>query len=232
MKRAIMIGLLLILVATAGITLLVPVTAAQQFKTVRPDGRGGNWEFMLPIIYTDSAAFTTQGGASLDINDDWSMGLGFGHNINDNVNISGLISWTYRSYEATVVRDSGATAKYSNSMETTTLSLNGTYYILPENITPFVSGGIGWTFVDSNIQDGPVSGTCWWDPWWGYVCSSYVPTKTEDDISYHAGIGVRFDVGSEVALQASYNKMWIDFERAGGGMPDFDLFKMEFIFRM
>jgi opacity protein-like surface antigen len=232
MKRAIMISLLPVLVAMAGITLHVPVTEAQQYNTVRPDGRGGNWEFMLPIIYTDSASFTGQGGASLDINDDWGMGLAFGYNINDHFNINGIMSWSSRSYEATAVLDSGATARYSNSMETTSLSLNGTYHFLSGDITPFVSGGIGWMFVDTNIQDGPASGTCWWDPWWGYVCNTYVPTRTEDDISYHAGIGVRFDVSSEVSLQASYNKMWVDFEKASGGMPEFDLFKIECIFRM
>ena len=231
MNRAIIIGLTLLFVATASVAMYVPAAEAQQYTVTDPSGRGGKWEFILPVIYSTSTTIDGQGGSSLKVNDDWGFGFGFGYNFNEHFNLNGTLSWAYRSYEATVVENNGATSRYSNYMDTSTLALNGTYYLLKGNITPFITGGIGWTFVDSNIQNGPSSGTCWYDPWWGYVCSDYVPTKTEDDFSYNVGLGVRFDISREFTLQASYNRTWIDIQNATGGTPEFDAFKMEFIFR-
>ncbi len=231
MKRASIICLTLVLAVMAGVVMYVSIADAEEYTTIRPGGRGGTWEFFLPLMYTDSATIKGQGGSSVDINSDWSMGFGFGYNINDNIQVNGLFSWAYRSYDATVVQSNGAPKRYSNYMDTATIGLNGVYYFMNGNFSPFVSAGLGYTFVDTNIQNGPSSGACWYDPWWGYVCSSYVPTKTENDWSYNAGIGVRYDFNRQFALQGSYNKMWIDINNATT-TPDFDIFKIDFVFKM
>jgi len=230
MKRRMIMLLLLLLVGMAGAMLFAPVAEAQGFTTVRPGGRGGGWEFYLPLAFADSATVNGQGGSSVDISADWGFGFGFGYNINDHFQVNGMMNWNSRSYVATYTTSTG-TGKYNNFMETSTLSLNGVYYFLDGDITPFVSGGVGITYVDTNIQNGPATGYCWNDPWLGYVCSSYVPTKTESDISYNAGVGVRFDVNRQFSLQGSYNKTWIDIGKASG-TPDFDTWRMDFIFRM
>jgi outer membrane protein W len=204
---------------------------AQAFTTVRPGGRGGTWDFYLPITYAESAIIEGQGGSSVDVNADWGFGFGFGYNFNDHFHLNGLMTWNSRSYDAIVVTDSGATQRYSNYLDSSTISLNGIFYLLSGDFTPFVSAGAGITYVDTNIQDGPATGTCWYDPWWGYVCSSYVPTKTENDMSYNAGVGVRLDVNRQFGLQASYNKTWIDISKASG-TPDFDTWRLDFVFRM
>jgi opacity protein-like surface antigen len=232
MKRAIIISLALVIAAFAGATLYVPVAEAQTYTAVRPDGRGGQWEFILPITFTDSATVKGQGGSSVDINSDWGGGFGFGYNINDRFQINGIYSWGYRSYDATIVGTDGSKQKYNSFMNTATLALNGIFYILDGNVAPFVSGGIGITHIDTNIPSGSSSTNCWYDPWWGYMCSSYVPTKTQDDVSYTAGLGLRWDINRMFSLQGAYNKMWIDIQHSAGGMPDFDIFRLDFIFRM
>ena len=231
MKRTAIIGLMLVVAAIAVSALYVPAAEAQGFTAVRPGGRGGTSEFILPLIYTESATINGQGGSSIDLNSDWGFGFGFGYNFTDNFQLNGLFTWSSRSYDATIVQSDGATKRYSNYMDSTTLSLNGVYYVLNGNITPFVSGGVGITYVDTNIQNGVGSTACWYDPWWGYVCSGYVPTKTENDISYNAGIGVRFDVNRDFGIQAGYYKSWIDFGGASG-TPEFDIWRLDFIFRM
>ena len=221
----------LVFAARAWVSLYVPVAEAQQYTTSRSGGRGGNWEFFLPLIYTDSATINGQGGSSVDINAGWGLGFGFGYNFNDNFQLNGLFNWSSRSYDAKVVNTDGSTKRYSNWLDSSTMSLNGVFYFLKGNITPFVSGGVGITYVDTNIQNGAGSTSCWYDPWYGYVCSSYVPTKTETDISYNAGVGVRFDIDRKFSLQGSYNKTWIDISKASG-IPDFDTWRLDFIFRM
>jgi opacity protein-like surface antigen len=222
-----------VVVVLAALWAIMPGPAdAQSYTAVRPGGRAGTWDFTLPLVYADSARISGQGGASVDIDAAYGFGFGFGYNFTDNFQLNGLFSWNSRSYNATRIDAvTGSTQRYSNYMDTSTLSLNAVYYILKGDITPFVSGGVGITYVDTNIQTGLGSTNCWYDPWWGYVCSSYVPTKTENDISYSAGIGVRFDVNRQFSLQGSYNKTWIDISKATGS-PEFDTWKLDFIFRM
>lgn len=186
---------------------------------------------MLPLNYAEEATIDGERGSSADINDDFSLGFGVGYNFNNHFQLSGLINWSSRSYDATAVVSDGTTQRYSNYMETWTLSLNGTYYFLDKNFTPFVSGMLGYNWVDTNIQNGPAQGYCWWDPFWGYICSSYVPTKTESDWTCGAGLGVRYDFSDKFSMQFSYNKNWVDFENASG-TSDFDIWRLDFFFRM
>jgi opacity protein-like surface antigen len=220
-----------LIIVIACVAVLAASADAQSYTTSRPGGREGHWEFYLPLTYADSATIEGEGGSSVKINGDWGFGFGFGYNLTDRFQLNGLFNWNSRTYDATLV-DSTGPQRYSNWLETSTLSLNGIFYLLDGDITPFVSGGIGYTYVDTNIQNGVASGGCWADWYWGWVCGTYVPTKTENDISYNAGIGIRFDLDRKFSLQGSYNKAWIDIGKAAGGMPEFDSWRLDFIFRM
>jgi opacity protein-like surface antigen len=221
-----------IVLVLATVSLGMPAIAGSEGKSGgRRGDRAGTWDFYLPLTYAERETIDGQQGSHVDINDDLGFGFGFGYNFNDHFQLGGLFNWSSRSYDATAVRGDGSRSQYSNDLETSTISMNGIYYLLKGPITPFVSGMIGYTFVDTNIQDGPATGSCWYDPWWGYVCTEYVPTKTEDDFSYGAGIGVRFDINRQFSMQCSYNKTWIDIQNASG-TPDFDTWRLDFIFRL
>jgi outer membrane protein assembly factor BamA len=212
---------------------IVPCPAdAQGLTTVRPGGRGGTWDFYLPFMYADTTTINGQNGSSVKINGDYGMGFGFGYNLSENFQLGGIFNWNSRSYEAKRVEaNTGTIQQYNGYADTTSLTLNGIFYFLQGNITPFVSGNVGITYVDTNIPTGTGSTSCWYDPWWGYVCSTYVPTKTENDVTYGFGVGVRADLNRQFALQFSYNKNWIDISKANG-TPDFDTWRLDLLFRM
>ncbi len=191
--------------------------------------RASSWEFILPITYSTSTTVTGQGGSSADLNSDLGFGIGFGYNLNNHLQLNGLLTWSTRSYNATLVNTDGTTRKASGTLESSTLGINAVYFFIPQGITPFVSGGIGSTFVDSNIPSGPGSTTCWYDPYYGYICDTYTPTRTETAFSYTAGIGVRIPVSRAFSVQGSYNKLWIDMSNS---KPEIDGWKLDFIFRM
>lgn len=228
MKKARIEGLAVVLAVTAVFVMHASVAIA---KENLGSNRSGDMEFSLPIIYTNSTTIDGSGGSYADLNSDWSPGFGVGYNINQHFLINGLFTWSSRGYDAKIVRGDGSTSKYNGTMESSTISLNGTYFILDRDVTPFVSGGIGWTFMDTNIPSGSGQSYCYWDPWWGYVCDTYVPTKTEDQVSYNAGLGLRWDITTNFSLQGSYSKMWIDISGAKGGMPDFNVYKVDLVFR-
>ena len=72
---------------------------------------------------------------------------------------------------------------------------------------------------DSNIASGPPVGSCWWHPWWGYICNSWIPTYDRTSFSFGGGIGVRADVSRSFFLELSYNGLWVDF---ADSTPGFD----------
>jgi hypothetical protein len=223
--------IVVIVCAMAAVCISMPTLAGAEGSAIRNADRTGSWDFFLPIIYTDETKVDGQGGSSVDINDDFGIGFGAGYNFNNHFQLGGLFNYNSRSYDATVVRNDGSTFQYGNTMETSTFALNGTYYILDKNFTPFISGSVGYTWVDTNIQNGPPTGYCWWDPWYGYICNSYVPTKTQSSWTYGGGLGVRYDFNQRFSMQGSYNKSWVDIDNTSGS-TDIDIWRLDFIFRM
>ena len=213
-----------------GLGFSMPMAAGAESGAIRSADRQGTWDFYIPITYAEETTIDGPGGSRADINDDIGVGFGAGYNFNDHFQLGGWFNWNTRSYDATVVRNDGSTFQYGNDMETTTIALNGTYYFLDKNFTPFVSAMVGYTWVDTNIQNGPTTGYCWYDPFWGYTCSYYVPTKTQSDWTYGGGLGVRYDFNRSFSVQGSYNKSWIDLDTAG--TTDFDTWRMDFIIRL
>jgi len=117
----------------------------------------------------------------------------------------------------------------SGVMDTFNMAFNLDYYLTTGKVAPFITGGLGWGNVDSNIASGPPNTFCWWDPWWGYICGSDVPTYNEDSWFYSVGAGLRIDVGRNTFLRGSYLERWVDIDSADGS-PSFATFLFEFGF--
>jgi len=191
--------------------------------------RAGSLEFILPIILTPSTHFNGQGGSSADLNSNLGFGLGMNYNVNNHFQVGGLFSWSYRNYTANIVDTNGVTTKATGTLSASTIGLNATYFLMPSGTSPYVTGGFGSTFVDTNIPNGLPATGCWYDPWYGYICNTYVPTKTQTALSYQAGAGMRFELNRTFSVQGSYNRMWIDLTSS---TPSMDLWRLDFVFRM
>jgi opacity protein-like surface antigen len=191
--------------------------------------RAGKWDFSLPVQYTDSTTLSGDMGSSADIDSAIGWGFGFGYNFNDHWALGMNFIWNEADYSATTTPDAGnisAPLRFSGTLQTMTTSVNATYNFLARALTPFVTAGIGRTWVDTNIPDGPPGTVCWWDPWWGYYCGSTVPTKSEDYWSYNVGAGIRWDAKGPYFLRGMLSRQWVD---VGGGIgkPDFTQARIE-----
>jgi len=89
-------------------------------------------------------------------------------------------------------------AQASGFLDTATLRFVGTWNLLSTPITPFLSGGLGWTHIYTDIPAGPPQNSCWYYPWYGPICTTYVPTQNTTKFSYNGGAGLRADVGNWV----------------------------------
>ena len=191
--------------------------------------RAGRWDFTLQPQYVDSSSVTGDNGSRANISGDWGFGFGFAYNFTNHLALGGELTWNQADYNATIVPaagNPGSSFNLSGTLETSTLRVNGTWNVLATNFTPFVTGGIGATYVDTNIPDGPTQ--CWVDPWWGTYCGT--PTRSNTYFSYNAGAGLRWDVNRTFFLRGVYTRQWIDVGGATGS-PAFDQFRIDFGFK-
>jgi opacity protein-like surface antigen len=215
----------------AAVCALLAVYAATSAAQGSP--REGRWEFTLQPQYTDAKDLTSANGSTAHIDGAFGFGMGVAYNFNDHFSLGGDVAWSHADYQATIAPaagNSGSAFSLSGTLETSTLRLSGTWNILASALTPFVTGGIGATYIDTNVPNGAPSTVCWWDPWWGYYCGTTVPTKSETDLSYMAGAGVRWDAQRTFFLRGFVARQWLD---VGGGLgtPSFTQYRIDIGFK-
>lgn len=205
--------ILLALGTAWGVILGVPPATAQSEREMR-------WQFSLPVTFTSGASYDST-GTSVDVNDDLGWGFGFGYHLNSRFMVGTEFTWLAANYKASIATDfdddqiADDSIDVSGTLDAANLQFVGQYNVLEGRVTPFVRGNFGWTWVDSNIPSGPATGTCWWDPWWGYVCDTWQPTFEDTSFAYGAAVGVRGELTERLFVEGSYNVLWIDFNRAG-----------------
>lgn len=207
-----------LLTAAAVAAAAFPATAdADDFRS-----RAGRWEFNIQMRYLGGESFDTQGGSVVDTNSDVGWGFGFAYNFNDHLALGMDFGWNSPTYDANIVSAStpGVSRQVSAEMSTSSIHFNLLYNILKGPVTPYVSAGIGSTYIDTNIPSGLATTSCWWDPWYGYVCYGYQPTYAASRFSYNAMAGIRWDLSREVFLRAGVGMQWIDLAHGGDqGFP-------------
>jgi opacity protein-like surface antigen len=219
------------------ITLFGLITAHAAGAAAQSVGsRAGKWEFTLQPQYTHSTTFDTGNGSGGKIDSSLGFGFGVGYNLNANLTLGGDFAWSTGNYSGTAAPapgNPGAPYTFTGTLESNTIRFNATWNFLPGDVTPFVIAGIGSTYIDTNVPVNPAlppQTVCWWDPWWGYYCGAYVPTRTAYYVSYSGGVGVRFEVDRSIFLRALVNRMWID---AGSslGTPWIDQYRFDVGFK-
>jgi opacity protein-like surface antigen len=191
--------------------------------------RAGRWEFTLQPQFVDGQSLAGGNGSRATIESDWGFGFGLAYNFSNHLALGGELTWNDAGYRATIAPgpgNPGSSFNLAGTLETSTLRMNATWNFLATSFTPFVTGGIGATWVDTNIPNGPTQ--CWVDPWYGTYCDT--PTRSNTYFSYNAGAGLRWDINHGFFMSAAYIRQWID---VGGaiGTPGMDQFRLVFGFK-
>jgi len=181
--------------------------------------REGRWQFTVPINFVSSHSVSGEGGSSLDVNSDVGWGFTFGYNLNERFMVGFETTWLSANYDANVVIDengdgtSDGTTKIGGRLDAFNLQGVGQFNLLEETLfTPFLRANLGLTYTDSNIASAPPQGSCWWHPWWGYICGTWQPTYDRTSFSFGGGVGVRADVSRSFFLELSVNGLWVNLE--------------------
>jgi hypothetical protein len=175
--------------------------------------RGGKSEFYIAPVFTNSKSYSFEGGSTARSDTGYGLTLGYAFNFDQHTALGVDFAWSSIDYRATVQPGIGnnlAPVDIRGTMDTWTVRFLGNYYLTKGTIAPFVTGGLGWSYIDTNIPTGLPQNVCWSYPWYGTYCSSYVPTATSTKFSYNAGAGVRFELGKGF-IRALVNEQWADF---------------------
>ncbi|RLA05611.1 MAG: porin family protein [Gammaproteobacteria bacterium] len=188
--------------------------------SARESNRDGEWEGGFMLLGSGSATFDGQGGSSVDVDTDVGWGFTFGYNLNSHIALGFEFTSTSPDYKATAWQepDDGSgipeMIEVSHEMDLYQTQFNGIYNISDGRFTPYLQVGFGWSFIDSNVADGPPQGYCWWDPWWGYICDGYQSTYDTTNFSYNAAAGIRFEINNSTYFKLSYQEVWVDLDNA------------------
>ena len=206
--------------ATLALALVAGATTAQA------EDRDDRWEFAFGVMYQLGIDLDSHNGSTISTEDDWGLSFLGGYNFNEHFATTFGMQWTGIGYDANLIDDNGAPVGVRGSYDTWAVTGNLVYNFLEGPITPYVSAGLGWTWLDTNIPNGAPSVGCWWDPWWGYVCYNSYPTETTNGFSYQAALGVRWDFNYSMFGRLAWTSQWMDLGDVTS-TPRFDVISVE-----
>ena len=214
------------------VIVLAALAAISSPAWAQSSNRDTGWEYGADLVYLSSTDVDFRGGSTADIEDDFAVAFVFGYRFNPKLEVAFALDYQSVDYDATIqsADTPGLAVDVTGEYESFTPRANVNYNFLDSDLTPYVTGGIGWSFIDTNIPEGRVEIGCWWDPWYGEICVPVQDTRSADGFTYQLGGGVRWDASSNWSMRLGYEKHWYDFENASG-TPDFDQFKLGVVFR-
>ena len=185
------------------------------------DSRIEKWEFFLVPQYTNELSLESSAGAKAHINERTSLGFGLGYNLNAHIELSVLFSSSNTHYTATLIPedDPANPVRGSANLYISTIDFGVTYNFLSTPFTPYVSANIGSSYIDSGIPTGEIGSGCWYDYWYGYICTPVAITHTTTELNYGLGAGLRYDFNRKLYIKGGVTRNVIDFNSEH--TPDF-----------
>ena len=184
------------------------------------DGRP--WETRLGLGYQLGSDIDFDGGTTAEFKSSTGFLIGLGYELSDHFEVGANFTYDDRDYDARLAGDQpGEVFPVKGSIESMGVMLNLHYYFLTGRFTPFITTGVGWNFVDTNIPTEPPQVGCWWNPWYGYICQDFQETKNVDGFAYQLGAGLRYRVNPSISVSGGYQMSWLEFPKADG-TPSFD----------
>ena len=199
--------------------------AAAEWWDSSPGKRAGKWETTFGAYFTGSESSDGPNESSVDIDSGYGVGFSFGYNFTEHLALRFDGSWSRADYDAVLNTEDEGLVRINHRLSLFNGQINGVYNVLEGAFTPYLQAGIGWSYVDSNVADGPPATGCWWDPWWGYICSNFYLTYAETNFSWNVGAGLRYEFQRGMFVRGGWERTHID--GGSGADPRFDAYRVE-----
>ncbi len=166
-------------------------------------------------LHSDDITFKSpRGDVKTSMDDTGLGGFGVAYHFNDFLSIHGDFMFGGATFNADLPTRTGGTVGFKQDAFIQTGRLNVTYNIINRRLTPFVTAGIGYQYLETELENAPPVGTCWWDPWWGWVCYYDHPSTWETDFSWNVGGGIRWNITDNLFVKATVGANWLEYSQA------------------
>jgi opacity protein-like surface antigen len=152
----------------------------------------------------------------LKMDDTGLGGFGIAYHFNDYLGIHVDFMFGGATFHGTVPLEQGGNFNVNQDAFIQTGRLNLDYNIINRRLTPFVTAGIGYQYIETELKNLPPVGYCWWDPWWGYVCGTGQPYAWQTDFTWNAGGGVRWNITDNLMVKAMVGATWLEYSGTHG----------------
>ncbi len=205
--------------------LAAALPASAEWWDSSPGKRTGKWETTFSAYFTGSESSDGLNQSSLDIDSGYGFGFSIAKNMSEHLALRFDGSWARADYDAVLDTEEDGLIEISHRLDLFTGAFSGVYNFMEGPFTPYASAGIGWTYVDSNVADGPPTTGCWWDPWWGYICGNFYSTYSDTNFSWNVGAGLRYEFQRGMFMRGGWERTFID--GGSGADPEFDAYRIE-----
>lgn len=174
--------------------------------------RSDSWEWSIAGMYQESKYIGSEDASYLDVDSAIGFGINFAYHLSSKLSVGGDFEFLSPDYKAVLVDENGIAddVVVKHEMSQFNGRFKGTFNFIDAPFTPYVEVGLGWSYFDSNVSDGPPLVGCWWHPIWGYICDGYFRTYNDTLFSYGAGAGLRYELRNGSFLKLSYNVWELD----------------------
>src|SRR5277367_483759 len=183
---------------------------------------GGDWEFRIGPVYGFSQNVDFSNG-SADIKSTVGIKTGVAYYLTDHLALGGDFTYSRGDFSGSITNSGVAVGVQDGHQSSSTFLFDGTYSFLNGPFRPYLAAGLGYTWVDTDIVSGPPVTGCWWDPWWGYVCSGYQPTRGTSSWAGQLGAGLQWNFSHEFGVSAGYREDWVKLASKSTGFGGLEL---------
>ena len=169
-------------------------------------------------LNSENINFNGPFGGSIDTKmDDTGLGgFGIAFHFSDFFSVHGDFMFGSATFSGTVPLETGGTTYVSQGAFLQTGRFNLDYNMINRRLTPVITGGIGYQYIETELNSLPPVNTCWWDPWWGWYCDTAHHYAWQTDFTWNAGAGIRWNITDNLFVKVTGGATWLEYSGAHG----------------
>lgn len=143
-------------------------------------------------------------------------GFGFAYHFSDFFSVRSDFMFGSANFSGNYPNQAAGTTTLSQSALIQTGRFNLDYNMINRRLTPIITAGIGYQYMQTELQSVPPSTVCWWEPWWGWVCQTSSAQAWETDFTWNAGGGFRWNITDNLFVKVIGGATWLQYAGASG----------------
>ena len=168
-------------------------------------------------LHSDNITFNGPGGdVKVKMDDTGLGGFGVAFHFNEYLAVHADFMFGGATFSGDLPSETGSTVHVKQDAFLQTGRFNVDYNILKGRLTPFLTGGLGYQYLETELNHLPPVGVCWWDPWWGWICDVHHPYAWETDFTWNVGAGIRWSITDDFFIKATGGAQWLEYGGARG----------------